>query len=101
MGMPFISQSKSMAFLNLHTPQHGWTTCRRSLWMKTILDELVESLYVVPNTVSPKNRYCDENLLIMAIHNVKMIVMPPPDPLGSMRIKKTISKERFFFFLIF
>ena len=53
----------------------------------------MESLYVVSNIISPKNRYCNENLLIMAIHNVKMIVMPPLDPLESMRINKTISRR--------
>lgn len=57
-----------------------------------ILDEVVESLHVVPNTVPHGNGYCDKNFLIIAIHNVKMIILPPPHPWGSVRINETISR---------
>lgn len=58
-----------------------------------IPDDLVESLYVVPNTVPHKNRYCNKTFLITAIHNVKMIILPPPHPSGSVRINETISRK--------
>lgn len=57
------------------------------------LDELVESLHVVPNTVPHGNRYCNKNFLITAIHNVKMIILPPPHPSGYVRINETISRR--------
>ena len=53
----------------------------------------MESLYVVPNTVPHKNRYCNENFLIKAIHNVKMIILPPLLRSGSVRINETIFRR--------
>lgn len=58
-----------------------------------LLDELVGSLYVVPNIVPHKNRYRNKNSLIIAIHNVKMIILPPPLPSGSVRINETIFRR--------
>lgn len=58
-----------------------------------LLDELVGSLYVVPNIVPHKNRYRNKNSLIIAIHNVKMIILPPPHPSGSVRINETIFRR--------
>lgn len=55
-------------------------------------DELAESLCIVPNTAPHGNRYCYKNFLIIAIHNVKMIILPPPHPWGSVRINETISR---------
>lgn len=57
-----------------------------------ISDELVEPLHVVPNTVLHGNRNCNKNFLIIAIHNVKMIILPPPHPWGCVRINETISR---------
>lgn len=56
-------------------------------------DELVGSLYVVPNIVPYKNRHRNKNSLIIAIHNVKMIILPPPHPSGSVRINETIFRR--------
>ena len=53
----------------------------------------MEALHVVPNTVPHGNRYGNKNFLIIAIHNVKMIISPPPHPLGSVRINETISRR--------
>lgn len=58
-----------------------------------LLDELAGSLYVVPNIVPHKNRYRNKNSLIIAIHNVKMIILPPPHPSGSVRINETIFRR--------
>lgn len=58
-----------------------------------LLDELVGSLYVVPNIVPHKNRYRNKNSFIIAIHNVKMIILPPPHPSGSVRINETIFRR--------
>lgn len=57
-----------------------------------ILDELVESLHAVSNTVPHGNRHCNKNFLIIAIHNVKMIILPPPLPWRSVRINETSSR---------
>lgn len=57
-----------------------------------ILDELVESLHAASNTVPHGNKYCNKNLLIIAIHNVKMIILPPLLPWRSVRINETISR---------
>lgn len=46
-----------------------------------------------PNTVPHGNQYCNKNFLIRAIHNGKMIILPPPHPSGSVRIDETISRR--------
>ena len=81
----FISSSVKWDDINI-TKSHITKT-------QKLLDELAGSLYVVPNIVPHKNRYRNKNSLIIAIHNVKMIILPPPHPSGSVRINETIFRR--------
>lgn len=53
----------------------------------------MESLHVAPTAVPHGNKDCNKNFLIIAIHNVKTIMLPPSHPLGSVRINETISRR--------
>lgn len=48
---------------------------------------------MAPTAVPHGNKDCKKNFLIIAIHNVKTIMLPPPHPSGSVRINETISRR--------